>query len=85
MKKATFEQLKRLKELNDSLKTKNNSEKRAVFVSFLQNINEIDIHSKFSSEFELNLSLLNLEKDSKEKIEDIENLMKETIEHYQSI
>lgn len=82
MKKPTFEQFKKLNELYDSLKAKNNSEKRATFTSILQILKEIDSYSEFTSSISFKLSLLNSDKDSEEKIEDIENLIKQAIEHY---
>lgn len=79
MKKATFKQLMKLKELSNDIESKDNSEKSAIFTSFFQILNDIDNTSQFKNDFQSKLIAFNSNNNPKELIK----LMKQSIDYYE--
>lgn len=83
MKKATQQQIKKLKELQLKSSTQNLSELRAIFSHFLQILKDINFLSQFSSDFSTKLIRFDYNSDKNYIAEELKELMKSSIEYYQ--
>lgn len=84
MKKATINQINKLKELQSkSSLIQDNSQLRAMFSHFLQILKDIDFLSQFSSDFGTKLIRFDYNSDKTYITSELKELMKSSIEYYQ--
>ncbi len=85
MKKATGNQISRLKELQvKSTKTLEYSELRATYTHFLQILKDIDFLSQFSTDFGMKLMRFDYNSDKSYISSELKELMKSAIDYYQN-
>lgn len=84
MKKATINQINKLKELQSKTSLiQDNSQLRAMFSHFLQILKDIDFLSQFSSDFGTKLIRFDYNSDKTYITSELKELMKSSIEYYQ--
>lgn len=82
MKKATPQQLNKLKSLLSDTVGKENYELRALFSHYLQILSDIDSLSQFRSDFSMKLIKFDYQSDKTYIIRELKELMKSSIDYY---
>lgn len=82
MRKATDQQLNKMKELNRNSFGKQNYELRALFSHFLQILSDVDSLSQFKQDFNMKLIKFDYQNDKSYIINELKELMKSSIEYY---
>jgi hypothetical protein len=82
MKKATSQQLTKMRALLLSTIGKENYELRAIFTHYLQILSDIDFLSQFRSDFSMKLIKFDYQSDKTYITNELKELMKSSIEYY---
>jgi hypothetical protein len=82
MKKATSQQLTKMKSLLQNTEGKQTYELRGIFSHYLQILTDIDQFSQFKSDFSMKLIKFDFQSDKAYITNEIKELMKSSIEYY---
>ncbi len=82
MKKASPQQIAKMKDLFGSTYGKQTYELRALFSHYLQILSDIDTFSQFRSDFNLKLMKFDYQSDKNYITNELKELMKSSIEYY---